>query len=58
MKKQYIKPATEIMNIETEQMMAASFVDGTGTLDINSGGATKPADSKDHGFDLWGDDED
>ncbi len=65
MKKQYIKPTAEIMDIDTEQMMAASTGQGvttsgdTGEGFLNNSHATQggSALSKDHGFGLW-DDED
>lgn len=63
MKRQYIKPATDIMNIETEQIMAASpgisFDDnGGGTGGIFDKDANSPGMSKGHGSGLWDEDED
>lgn len=63
--KKYIKPATEIINIETEQVMAASPGSGL-TFDDNGGGtggifdkdANGPGMSKGHGSGLWDEDED
>ncbi|MBP3511489.1 MAG: hypothetical protein J6K19_05565 [Prevotella sp.] len=63
--KKYIKPATEIINIETEQVIAASpgsgltFDDnGSGTGGIFDKDATGPGMSKGHGSGLWDEDED
>lgn len=61
MKKEYIKPATEMVTVETESFIAASgdfFFDGdNGTGGIFDEDATGPAKSKDHVFDIWDGDE-
>ena len=61
MKKNYIAPATEVMNVEMESMIAASIENIWGDSGRGFGNdepAPPVADSKDHGFDLWGLDED
>lgn len=65
MKKNYIAPATEIMNVEMETMIAASPVqvgdvwfDGDAGLEAGTGTTPGSSDSKGHGFDLWDMDED
>lgn len=62
MKKQYIKPTTDIYMMELEQMIAESYTfddtEGTGKMGLFSDqSATGPALSKGHTFDVWGDDE-
>ena len=53
MNKKYIKPQTEIIDVETQSMMAASLDVKEDVVDTQM--------SKDHGslpgFDLWADDE-
>ncbi len=60
MKKQYMTPLTEVMTIETEQIMAASIMfdesGNTGSAIFGDGHASGVGLSKDH-LDLWGDDE-
>lgn len=64
MKKNYITPRTEVMTVETEQMIAASPVPGSIEFDGDSGSAifgdghaTGDAYSKGHGTGLWDEDE-
>lgn len=54
MNKKYIKPQTEIIEIETQSMMAASILEVKETVvneDMSKGHGSLP------GFDLWGDEE-
>ncbi len=58
MKKTYINPELTILEIEMEQMLAASLTDPESGL--NPGGdpdnIPDEADSKDFGYDVWGED--
>jgi len=64
MKKTYIKPATDVVAIDTEAMMVGSY-NGISIVNENGGNsilnttgyATGSAMSKDNAFDLWGEDE-
>lgn len=56
MNKKYIKPATEIIAYETQPMMAASFGDGKGTIDIFEDEAGETM-SKGHNFNVWPDED-
>lgn len=63
MKKTYMKPTMEQLMIETPSLMAASFKvssDGktvTGTVSEEEVNTSSTILSKDHDFDLWGEDE-
>lgn len=60
MKKTYLKPTVETVEIETQSLMQASFSEdnATGSMGINSDKtATGVAMSKETGFDLWEDEE-
>lgn len=59
MKKQYIKPAVNVMKVETEQIMAASnggvITNGSnGSGNLNNGYADGDAMSKEH-YSVWED---
>lgn len=56
MKKSYITPSVEIVEVRTESLMVASMSLPVDKDDMITG--DDMAGSKDHHFDLWGDDED
>lgn len=58
MKKQYIKPNSIVLDIDTESLCDVSFTpEGGGSASLSGDGASEDAWSKGHGFSIWDDDE-